>query len=145
VNAEGWFPDPERPGRLRYFDGTHWTDQDAEHAPTAPVGPAIGDGEPASDTLGMYQKLGFVLLAVVIGAFVWFAWFALTGNDDSDDKPASPDRTAVDVACAMLDEGETVRSTYDVLVDVLEPSYTGDGHKTAADAAVAQAQAQGCG
>jgi hypothetical protein len=142
VNAEGWFRDPERPGTLRYFDGTHWTDQHAEHTPAAHVGPAHGDGEPASDNLGMYRKLGFVLLAVVIGAF---AWFALMSNDDSDDKPTSPGRTAVEVACAMLDEGETIRSTYDVLVDVLEPSYTGDGHKAAADAAIAQAQAQGCG
>jgi hypothetical protein len=138
VNAEGWFRDPERPGRLRYFDGTHWTDQHAEHTPAAPVGPAIGDGEPASDNLGMYRKLGFVLLAVVIGAF---AWFALTSNDD---KPTSPGRTAAEVACARLDEGETIRSPYDVLVDVLEPSNKGDGHKVAADAAIAQAQAQGC-
>jgi hypothetical protein len=22
MNAEGWFPDPQQPGRLRFFDGT---------------------------------------------------------------------------------------------------------------------------
>jgi hypothetical protein len=44
----------------------------------------------------------------------------------------------------MLNEGETVRFAEDVLVDVLEPSNKGDGNKVAADAAIAQAQAQGC-
>jgi hypothetical protein len=46
MNAEGWFPDPAQPGRLRYFDGTHWTDQYAEHTPAAPTGLPVGDSEP---------------------------------------------------------------------------------------------------
>jgi hypothetical protein len=34
--AAGWLPDPEVPGRLRYWDGTQWTDH--RHDPTAAAG-----------------------------------------------------------------------------------------------------------
>jgi hypothetical protein len=37
MNAEGWFPDPEQRGRLRYFDGTVWLDQCAEEKPATPA------------------------------------------------------------------------------------------------------------
>lgn len=34
----GWYPDPEVAGRLRYWDGTQWTEHLAAAAPPAPVG-----------------------------------------------------------------------------------------------------------
>jgi hypothetical protein len=39
--SPGWFAVPEHPGMLRYFDGTHWTDQYAQQGQSlpTPVGP----------------------------------------------------------------------------------------------------------
>jgi hypothetical protein len=110
MNAEGWFPDPERPGRLRYFDGTHWTGQYDEHTRAAPVGPPIGDGEPPAPTpggksfgmklaslfgvagLGTTGKLAVAAgLMVSIGLLTWGITAEVNDvGDDSDDKLSSP-------------------------------------------------------
>jgi uncharacterized RDD family membrane protein YckC len=42
----GWYPDPERPGGQRYYDGSRWTDQ-REEPPPAPAYPPPGYGYPA--------------------------------------------------------------------------------------------------
>ena len=85
---------------------------------------------------------------IVAGGFATLGIFVLGGvladNNENDDEPAKT-FTAVEAACQMLNDGETVRFTYDVMVDLMRPDYTGDGHKAAAQAVVAEAQAQGCG
>lgn len=66
----GWFPDPERPGMLRWWDGAQWTEHrtDDPAVPTTPAftGPSRTSGwAVASLILGI---VGGALFAIVFGA-----------------------------------------------------------------------------
>jgi hypothetical protein len=51
----GWYPDPQDPRYLRYWDGTAWTDQVAALAPGVPASPPPpGELAPAAPSLAPY-------------------------------------------------------------------------------------------
>jgi hypothetical protein len=64
----GWFPDPQTPGQLRYWDGAAWT---AHTQPGAPAVPPNVDGAVTSLVLGIISIVacGFLtgIPAMVIG------------------------------------------------------------------------------
>ena len=39
VTPAGWYPDPENPAQVRYWDGQSWSDSTAPAAPAAPSDP----------------------------------------------------------------------------------------------------------
>jgi hypothetical protein len=71
----GWYPDPEYPGQLRYWDATAWTDQrrpvtappppgPGSSPPPSPYPPAAGDRTNAGIALAL-SILGLVLCGVL--------------------------------------------------------------------------------
>lgn len=53
VTPAGWYPDPQEPSNLRYWDGQAWTESTAPAAPPAapaapPAPPAPAAGEPGA-------------------------------------------------------------------------------------------------
>lgn len=76
MSAPGWYPDPERPGQQRYYDGTMWT----EHRAVATPPPK----EPAS-----LRKL-----LLIVGALVAFILIiSVSGNDDDEKSTANTSTT----------------------------------------------------
>jgi hypothetical protein len=68
MNApQGWFPDPERPGRLRYFDGTVWTEH---YAPETPP-PAAEDSSP-TPTPTKFNNPQWVKITAIVFAVLGF-------------------------------------------------------------------------
>lgn len=59
----GWYPDPARPDRLRYWDGLNWTDQDSTDGPPPPQPPWY---PPPSRTSG-FAVASLVLSLVWLG------------------------------------------------------------------------------
>lgn len=54
----GWYPDPERPGEQRYWDGSRWTDI---HPASSAAGP-----KPSRTRYGLYVWAGIVLLLAAL-------------------------------------------------------------------------------
>jgi hypothetical protein len=100
----GWFPDPEVPGQLRYWDGVQWT----EHRSPMPSGqpvpqgqPVIGDQQgpvsqaiPARRVPGTWWQwtLGVLALLIIVGA--------LGDGETSETTPASDSYVAEEAAPA---------------------------------------------
>ena len=74
----GWYPDPEVPGQMRWWDGSQW------YASTAPPRVGLGDSFRAlsSVLVGLLVTLG-VLYLVLVGLYVW----GLAGLDSGSDVP----------------------------------------------------------
>ncbi|HSV37211.1 MAG TPA: DUF2510 domain-containing protein [Nocardioidaceae bacterium] len=88
TRAADWYDDPENPGRLRYWNGSAWTDHRAEPMAEEPQrAPAVQaahdvvppthtkpEGEEASFGLVVAGVLGgaAVLIAVIVVVVVWF-------------------------------------------------------------------------
>lgn len=78
-----WYPDPEYPGQLRYWDGTAWTvnrapaprSVEVAAAPSAPDAPAPANRDATPAVLALVLAIvGFVLGVLPFAA--WFAWLA---------------------------------------------------------------------
>lgn len=79
----GWYPDAERPGHQRYWDGQQWT----EHmAPLAEH--AIANQQPAVARGPMYKRPWFIVAAVVLGLAV------LAGSVGGSEPPQSAEPVA---------------------------------------------------
>ncbi|HEX4819650.1 MAG TPA: DUF4328 domain-containing protein [Acidimicrobiales bacterium] len=79
ANDPGWYPDPWRPGRRRWWDGTSWTDHTWD--PTAPPPPSVAAApsmfapDPRRDlrdeaNASMWAKRGYI--AFVVGRALGF-------------------------------------------------------------------------
>lgn len=69
----GWYDDPENPLRLRYFDGSDWTDHTTVKAPTPAPRP---EGRSSGRTVGGV----FAIIIAGIAMLVGYSW--LTGYYD---------------------------------------------------------------
>jgi hypothetical protein len=67
--APGWYDDPERPGQLRYWDGSAWTDHRAGSPPLkAAAAPARPTEQPQGEA-GEDKSFALVVAGVLGGAF----------------------------------------------------------------------------
>lgn len=67
--AAGWYPDPQQPATVRYWDGQQWTAQ------TAPAAPAYQPGvmvtKQRKDTSHLLHLILTILTAGIWGLLVW--------------------------------------------------------------------------
>lgn len=54
VTPAGWYPDPQNPAQLRYWDGQAWSESTAPAAPAAPSAPATPVDPAAGQGYGGY-------------------------------------------------------------------------------------------
>lgn len=122
----GWYPAPDRPGQLRYWDGAVWTEDYMPHlvAPTPIVRTPL-----AASKLGCFPKLlvwaTAVAIVVVVGALI-NSWS--TPNDKAEStssieqEPAPiPEKSAADIRDeAMTAQGFHIGQTGDVYYKTLE-------------------------
>jgi hypothetical protein len=64
----GWYPDPERPGTQRYWDGSTWTEQTQTSPPRQPQPPSQSK-DPKNDGLALAGWITAVLIPF-IGAII---------------------------------------------------------------------------
>ena len=61
----GWYPDPERPGRSRWWDGHEWSDARAAAVPQGPAQDGRVDGYAVASLLS--ALLFFPIVPIVLG------------------------------------------------------------------------------
>lgn len=96
----GWYPDPENPGRQRFWDGQQWTE--ARAYPASEVGatqPAVATQQ--SSGSGAWP---WVVGLIVLGAILLGAAYLLTKSSDS---PSSPTPTVTTTATTTATETTT--------------------------------------
>lgn len=96
--APNWYPDPHDASRLRYWDGTAWTDHFAPAAPVA-AAPAAGTtpadtqvyaAAPAGPATGANTRRNLLIAgAVVVGVLVVGSIGAAIGGAGGDAEPAA--------------------------------------------------------
>ena len=64
----GWYPDPDQPQTVRYWDGDAWTDQRAPKSEPAPR--SMSGASLASPLLILTLIAGFGVIAVAVGMFL---------------------------------------------------------------------------
>jgi hypothetical protein len=86
----GWYPNPNDPGRLRYWDGTRWAYGDAGGGPPTPP-----SGKPRSRSPWLIP--GLVIAAVVLLGGGMVAGALLVGGNADDDAAGGATTTSVEV------------------------------------------------
>ncbi|MDV6274116.1 DUF2510 domain-containing protein [Rhodococcus erythropolis] len=69
----GWYPDPQNPAAMRYWDGVQWT----QHAKAGSVNPAIGSSKPAMTSL---TKVIWFLIALFVGVVALIVGTTVVAN-----------------------------------------------------------------
>ena len=70
----GWYPDPQRPGMLRWWDGSAWTPFEAPATP--PVAQYLpGVPDPQRDLASELKFAGYARIALLIGAGIYVAYY----------------------------------------------------------------------
>jgi hypothetical protein len=133
--AEGWYDDPHDAGRLRWWDGTGWSDHTHEKAaPAAEPEPVSTQNYAATQSHGntlppeafemptptaagpgsSYGSLPWligVLVVLIVGALALA--LILGGDDESEPEVPPQDVTAVDIeAQALVRTAQTAMETY---------------------------------
>lgn len=101
----GWYDDPDgTPGRLRYWDGTRWTDE-VQPGPTASAAPAAPYAAPAAAPTPVRKRsrvplvLGVLATLAVLGivaVVALFAPFGARGGASTEPSAAAPAPVASD-------------------------------------------------
>lgn len=84
----GWYPDSERPGQQRYWDGTAWTEHRAPGAPSAPTPVGGGGINGAPDDRPWFKKKRFIIPIVLVVLMV------IGGIAGESESPSSTDSTS---------------------------------------------------
>lgn len=133
----GWYPDPDDPTQLRYFDGAAWTEQraaitPAPAEPTAPPSPPPASPGPETVTQpeqGNSRKqtlLGLVTIGVV-ALLIFAGCMAILGDDDepadaggtpaaTTSSPDSPEPKTTTTPPVMPDPSAKYSSSCDYLL-----------------------------
>ena len=83
-----WYPDPERPGQWRYWNGTAWTAHRAPmHATNTPAPGSVG-GTPAPSTTWFARHK--VLTTVLVVVLLFFVIAQLDDNDPTGSSSSEP-------------------------------------------------------
>lgn len=78
----GWYPDPEDPGRQRFWDGQQWTD--ARAYPASEVGATQPAPTTKSSGSGAWP---WVVGLIVVGAILLGIAYMVTQSGDSNETP----------------------------------------------------------
>lgn len=88
-----WYPDTNRPGFERWFDGTQWTDQTRPAAPAAPPAPPAPPAPLAEPSDGKKpkkkKKKGLIIAGSVLAATLAVAGISSVANGSSDPAASS--------------------------------------------------------
>ena len=95
----GWYPDPESPGRQRFWDGQQWTD--ARAYPDSEVGATQPAPTTKSSGSGAWP---WVVGLIVVGAILLGLAYMVTQSGDSNETP-TPNPTVTET------ERETATAT----------------------------------
>ncbi len=82
ASPAGWYPDPQAPGNMRWFDGTQWTDHvqsDADARPLASVEPPSQQPQQKNLAWEMWFQLGLGIITFGGSALALVPGFAVAG------------------------------------------------------------------
>lgn len=107
----GWYPDPENPGRQRFWDGQHWTE--ARAYPASEVGATQPSPTQQPSGSGAWP---WVIGLIILGAILLGAAYLITRPSDDTPKPtatatATETQTATATATATQTQTETATAT----------------------------------
>lgn len=96
----GWFPDPESPGKMRYWDGSAWTEHRHDNA-TSGAAPNSG----AADDRPWFKKKRFVIPLAVVALLI-VAGIAGGGETETSSRDGAATSTADSSAADSADVDE---------------------------------------
>lgn len=103
----GWYPDPENPGRQRFWDGQHWTE--ARAYPASEVGATQPSPTQQPSGSGAWP---WVIGLIILGAILLGAAYLITRPTDDTPKPtATQTQTATATQTQTQTQTETTTAT----------------------------------